>query len=210
MDLARKMQSLVDQIIDELDAYKVHTSAKTELEQKQRTRSSNPPNTADIKIEDRVAVLELAAYEQELKIYPVQIADRHRLCGISLRHAAMLTEELKDAIRELAVGEQKELVAKIARVNAPFSVRTQTRYCNETILQEWAAEVGWSSPIVLSIGQSVACASKPIDEGTYPREQYPEMFDTGTLEHVNEVVAIAQKFLQNNCSFVPAGVFAGK
>ena len=196
-----QLKSLLKQVGEIKSRIAGHDARLADLHTKLEAAKSAPIDYTKIDTDNQGQMIQLATRKLVVDILPAQIEQLDQTKGEAMRELAATAESLRRLIDELSAAEQQKLVTEIAGVLAPYSAPVPFGYHGQT--KDPASEIASTLPIVKNVAYWATCNTRPVDEGTFPRERKFEIFDRDTLAFVDEVTGIAERYLRNGESFVP-------
>jgi hypothetical protein len=151
-------------------------------------------------------MLRLAASKLAAEILPKQIEEVDQQKGDALRELGATCEQIRRLLVDLSAAEQEKVAKEIAALLEPYSMPMPAA-TGGTFSP--ALTAAWSMPIIASMAQASNCQSRAVNEDNAKRHNNPA-FDKEMLAFVDEVIGIAERYLSNGESFIPASYGAKK
>jgi len=190
--MSTKLNSLLEAAKDGKTRLAELDARIAELRSQLAALESQPVNLAEIDLTDEAAVLALSSRELRIKALPEQIAATDRKKGDVLRALAQTADLIKRELAALSQAEQQRTAAAIAALIKPYYVSDGVSFA-----LQW--------PIMANMAAAAAVEGTSQSEANTKREESEiarEQFDSVTIAFVNEVLAVAERYLAKG-TFIP-------
>jgi hypothetical protein len=179
------------------------------LSKKLSALQSEAPNVVAISTDDERAMLKLAARTQAISILPVQVEELVLKRSNAVLELLPPVAAVRSAIEELALAEKRLIVKEISSKLRPYSVpiETETQPGKKEMI-DTAVSLAWQTTIIGTININ-AFTEKPPDMtfNGYSEEQRHEAMKKTIIDHADEVLSVARRFLDNASSFVSRNLY---